>query len=97
MSLLDGYWSLYFSIFEGGLYPVLFLDYIQQLMGGTEMGMMMRLTLGTLLIVTTCVINVYGLEMVASASLYFTCASLAGFFDTIPHIRDCLIIEYPVH
>ena len=30
-----------------------------------------------------CVINVYGLEMVASASLYFTCASLAPFLAII--------------
>ena len=82
-SYLNGYWSLYFSIFEGGLYPVLFLDYIQELMGGTKMGMVTRLALGSMLIVTTCVINVYGLEMVASASFYFTCASLAPFLAII--------------
>lgn len=99
-SYLNGYWSLYFSIFEGGLYPVLFLDYIQQLLGGgTEMGMLMRLALGTLLIVTTCVINVYGLEMVASASLYFTCASLAPFLAIIavgvPNVDFAVLTSEP--
>lgn len=82
-SYLNGYWSLYFSIFEGGLYPVLFLDYIQQLMGHNDLGLFWRLTLGTVLIVITCIINVYGLEAVASASFYFTCASLLPFLAII--------------
>jgi hypothetical protein len=59
------------ALLEGGLYPVLFLDYIQQLLGGEgELPFLWRFALGTALIGVTCVINVYGLEMVASAGAY---------------------------
>lgn len=81
-SYLNGYWSLFFSIFEGGLYPVLFLDYIQHLWGG-QMDFSLRIFLGLIVVAITCVVNVYGLEAVASASFYFTCASLAPFIVII--------------
>ena len=98
-SYLNGYWSLYFSIFEGGLYPVLFLDYIQQLLGGHEMPMYLRLALGTGVIISTCALNVYGLEAVASASFYFSCAGLAPFIAIIlmglPHLDMTAVSSAP--
>mmetsp|Transcript_253 Transcript_253/g.771 ORF Transcript_253/g.771 Transcript_253/m.771 type:complete len:464 (+) Transcript_253:13-1404(+) len=77
-SYQNSYWSLFCSIFEGGLYPVIFMDYIETLLD-VEFTSRTRLVIGMLVILATCAINVCGMDTVASASVLFTVASLGPF------------------
>jgi len=81
-SFLNSYATLFSLIFEGGLYPVMFMDYVGQLMG-VSYSSWLRISIGLVVVVFVTVINIRGTDLVGSASLAFTVASLGPFIIII--------------
>eukprot|EP00897_Mesotaenium_endlicherianum_P005212 jgi/Mesen1/4719/ME000241S03766 len=77
-SFQNSYWTLLQAIFEGGLYPVMFMDYISHLMA-VELTVACRLMIGLLMIASVALINIYGADVVGSASVVFTAISISPF------------------
>eukprot|EP00899_Mesostigma_viride_P000199 jgi/Mesvir1/1017/Mv17551-RA.1 len=77
-SFSNGYWSLFCYCFEGGLYPVLFMDYLSHMVG-VEFSMPVRMMLGMCMIMAITVINVMGSDLVGTFSLFFTLVGITPF------------------
>ncbi|CAL6330830.1 unnamed protein product [Bathycoccus prasinos] len=85
-SFLNGHWSLISGVFEGGLFAVLFLDYLEPAWGQAREKMYnehLRLPFGLVLMVVVVVMNMYEMEMVANASILFAVASLGPFIALV--------------
>ena len=85
-SFLNGHWSLISGVFEGGLFAVLFLDYLEPVFGQAKEKMyneQLRVPFGIILMGVVVAINMYGMEMVSNASLLFTVASLGPFIALV--------------
>ena len=84
-SFLNGYWSVISGVFEGGLFCVLFLDYLEPAFGKERENLFdnLRIPFGLVLMGVVVVINMFGMEMVANASMLFTVASLGPFIALI--------------
>ena len=85
-SFLNGHWSLISGVFEGGLFAVLFLDYLEPAFGQAREKMyneLLRVPFGLVLMGVVVAINMYGMEMVANASVLFAVASLGPFIALV--------------
>lgn len=85
-SFLNGHWSLISGVFEGGLFAVLFLDYLEPAFGQAREKMyndQLRVPFGLVLMGVVVAINMYGMEMVANASVLFAVASLGPFIALV--------------
>lgn len=81
-SFLNSYATLFSLIFEGGLYPVMFMDYVGQLMG-VSYSSWLRISIGLIVVIFVTFINIKGTDIVGDASLIFTVASLGPFIIII--------------
>mmetsp|Transcript_31421 Transcript_31421/g.68704 ORF Transcript_31421/g.68704 Transcript_31421/m.68704 type:complete len:454 (-) Transcript_31421:171-1532(-) len=77
-SFLNSYATLFSLIFEGGLYPVMFMDYMGELLGKEYSGGV-RIMIGILVILLVTAINIMGTDLVGNFSIAFTLASLGPF------------------
>ncbi|KAK3269567.1 hypothetical protein CYMTET_21999 [Cymbomonas tetramitiformis] len=77
-SFQNSYATLFSTIFEGGLYPVMFMDYMGELLG-VELQTSARVSIGLVVIVLVTYMNIKGTDLVGSASVWFTVASLGPF------------------
>jgi amino acid transporter len=104
-SFLNGHWSLISGVFEGGLFAVLFLDYLEPAFGKAreEFYDQLRVPFGVVLMFVVVSINMYGMEMVANASVLFAVASLGPFIALVmvgfPKLdwQACMQAEVPKH
>uniref|UniRef100_A0A7S0RF09 Amino acid permease/ SLC12A domain-containing protein n=1 Tax=Pyramimonas obovata TaxID=1411642 RepID=A0A7S0RF09_9CHLO len=81
-SFLNSYATLYALIFEGGLYPVMFCDYFEELLG-VHFPEILRLGLSFTLVIAVAYLNIKGTDIVGDASVGFTIASLGPFLIMI--------------
>jgi amino acid transporter len=78
-SYQNSYWTLASFIFEGALFPVLFMDYFSAATGW-QLSSVERGCLGTAVLLLCFCVNVYGPSMVANSSVVFSVAGLSPFF-----------------
>eukprot|EP00850_Spirogloea_muscicola_P026499 SM007884S22519 [mRNA] locus=s7884:93:691:+ [translate_table: standard] len=74
-SFQNSYWSLLCYVFEGGLLPVMFMDYFSGLVG-VELAPLVRLAIGLSVVALMTVINIWGADSVGSASLIFAVVAM---------------------
>mmetsp|Transcript_23817 Transcript_23817/g.28749 ORF Transcript_23817/g.28749 Transcript_23817/m.28749 type:complete len:461 (+) Transcript_23817:307-1689(+) len=77
-SFQNSYSTLFATIFEGGLYPVMLLDYLNEFFH-IHLSTPMRIAAGVSVIAAVTLLNIRGTDVVGSASVWFTIASLGPF------------------
>lgn len=95
-SFQNSYSTLFSTIFEGGLYPVMFMDYMGELLG-MELKTEFRLGIGLVVIAAVTYMNIKGTDVVGNASMGFTVASLGPFILIIllglPHLDLVNVVQ----
>mmetsp|Transcript_10957 Transcript_10957/g.18760 ORF Transcript_10957/g.18760 Transcript_10957/m.18760 type:complete len:493 (-) Transcript_10957:505-1983(-) len=81
-SFLNSYATLFALIFEGGVYPVMFCDYFEAMLGVT-LPEIFRVALSVSLVIAVAYLNIRGTDAVGDASMAFTVASLGPFIIMI--------------
>jgi len=82
ISFLNSYATLFCCLFEGGVYPVLFLDYVSNLFQN-EMTQSTRLGIAIIVIAGTTYVNVLGVGAVGNASVVITVLGISPFLGMI--------------
>eukprot|EP00511_Aplanochytrium_stocchinoi_P001689 CAMPEP_0204830470 /NCGR_PEP_ID=MMETSP1346-20131115/8663_1 /ASSEMBLY_ACC=CAM_ASM_000771 /TAXON_ID=215587 /ORGANISM="Aplanochytrium stocchinoi, Strain GSBS06" /LENGTH=401 /DNA_ID=CAMNT_0051960743 /DNA_START=71 /DNA_END=1273 /DNA_ORIENTATION=+ len=75
-------WNLFSNCMDNTLYPLLFLDYIEDLVGH-DFSFMTRVTVGSLLTITLALVNVVGVDVVGDGAGVFGVMVLLPFIALV--------------
>ncbi|GBG33857.1 Amino acid-polyamine transporter, putative [Hondaea fermentalgiana] len=82
----NGIWNIFSNTLDNALYPVMFVDYIEEMMGPTfEFSFMTRFLIGAIMVVFLGFVNVIGVDVVGDG------AGVFGIFVILPFLFLVLI------
>mmetsp|Transcript_733 Transcript_733/g.1748 ORF Transcript_733/g.1748 Transcript_733/m.1748 type:complete len:624 (+) Transcript_733:367-2238(+) len=82
----NGIWNIFSNTLDNTLYPVMFVDYIEEMMGPTfEFSFMTRFLIGSIMVIFLGFVNVIGVDVVGDG------ASVFGVFVILPFLVMVII------